>query len=206
MRFILLFFTILLLPYSLLSKENTADSLKTLFVHAKTQQERMERCLNLDNYYRNYLFKDSIPLTRILFDEGVKSKNEYIIADALRKLIMGIDRKVRVLTNDSVIYYLNIADKYLTGERKKSFITEVHLKHIRSVSDWTENESRTIEELTAKYTNPEANQEDIYFQIERNYALGMAAALSMSEARVESYKNASRYFDALFDLIQKLSL
>jgi len=204
MRFILLFFTILLLPYSLLSKENTADSLKTLFVHAKTQQERMERCLNLDNYYRNYLFKDSIPLTRILFDEGVKSKNEYIIADALRKLIMGIDRKVRVLTNDSVIYYLNIADKYLTGERKKSFITEVHLKHIRSVSDWTENESRTIEELTAKYTNPEANQEDIYFQIERNYALGMAAALSMSEARVESYKNASRYFDTLFDLIQKL--
>lgn len=206
MRFILLFFVILLLPHSLLSKENTADSLKTLFVHAKTQQERMERCLNLDNYYRNYLFKDSVPLTRMLFDEGVKSKNEYIIADALRKLIMGIDRKVRVLTNDSVIYYLNIADKYLTGERKKSFITEVHLKHIRSVSDWTENESQTIEELTAKYTNPEADQEDIYFQIERNYALGMAAALNRSEARVESYKNSSRYFDSLFDWIQKLPI
>ncbi len=204
MRYILLFFVIFLLPLSLLSKENTADSLKTLFIHAQTQQERMERCLNLDNYYRNYLFKDSIPLTRILFDEGVKAKNEYIIADALRKLIMGIDRKVRVLTNDSVVYYLGLADEYLTGERKKSFITEVHLKHIRSITDWTVDESRTIEELTKKYTDPEENQEDIYFQIERNYALGLAAALTISEARIESYKNASRYFDNLFHLIQKL--
>ena len=114
----MLFFVIFLLPLSLQSKENTADSLKTLFIHAQTQQERMERCLNLDNYYRNYLFKDSIPLTRILFDEGVKAKNEYIIADALRKLIMNINRKERVLTNDSVIYYLKLADKYLTGERR----------------------------------------------------------------------------------------
>lgn len=204
MRFILLFFALILLPLFLLSKESPADSLKTLFVHAKTQQERMEQCLNLDNYYRNYLFKDSIQLTRILFEEGVKSKDEYIIADALRKLIMGIDRKVRVLTNDSVIYYLKLADEYLTGERKKSFVTEVRLKHIRSVADWTENESRTIEELTEKYANPETDPEDIYFQIERNYALGMAAALSMSEARIESYRNASRYFDRLFELIQKL--
>lgn len=204
MRLILLFFALFLLPFSLLSKENPADSLKTLFVHAKIRQERMERCLNLDNYYRNYLFKDSTLLTRTLFEEGVKSKDEYIIADALRKLIMGINRKVRVLTNDSVIYYMKLADEYLTGERKKSFMTEVRLKHIRSVSDWTENESLTIEELTAKYANPEIDPDDIYFQIERNYALGMAAALSMSEARVESYKNASRYFDRLFDLIQKL--
>ena len=111
MRYILLFFVIFLLPLSLQSKENMADSLKTLFIHAQTQQERMERCLNLDNYYRNYLLKDSIPLTRILFDEGVKAKNEYIIADALRKLIMNINRKERVLTNDSVIYYLKLADR-----------------------------------------------------------------------------------------------
>lgn len=206
MKFILLFFAIGLLPFSLLSKENPADSLKILFVHAQTQQERMERCLNLDNYYRNYLYKDSIPLTRILLDEGVKSKNEYVIADALRKLIMGIDRKVRVLTNDSVIYYLGLADKYLTGERKKSFITEVHLKHIRSISDWTDDEGRTIDELTRKYTNPEENQEDIYFQIERNYALGMAATLTISETRIESFKNATRYFDRLFELIQKLPI
>ena len=101
---------------------------------------------------------------------------------------MGINRKVRVLTNDSVIYYMKLADEYLTGERKKSFMTEVRLKHIRSVSDWTENESLTIEELTAKYANPEIDPDDIYFQIERNYALGMAAALSMSEVRIESYK------------------
>lgn len=206
MRYILLFFVIFLLPLSLQSKENTADSLKTLFIHAQTQQERMERCLNLDNYYRNYLFKDSIPLTRILFDEGVKAKNEYIIADALRKLIMNINRKERVLTNDSVIYYLKLADKYLTGERKKSFITEVHLKNIRSIADWTENEGQTIEYLTKMYTDPEENQEDIYFQIERNYALGMAATLTISETRIESYKDATRYFDCLFELIQKLPI
>lgn len=204
MRYILLFFVIFLLPLSLQSKENTADSLKTLFIHAQTQQERMERCLNLDNYYRNYLFKDSIPLTRILFDEGVKAKNEYIIADALRKLIMNINRKERVLTNDSVIYYLKLADKYLTGERKKSFITEVHLKNIRSIADWTDNEGQTIEYLTKMYTDPEENQEDIYFQIERNYALGMATTLTISETRIENYKNASRYFDRVFELLLKL--
>lgn len=204
MRYILLFFVIFLLPLSLQSKENTADSLKTLFIHAQTQQERMERCLNLDNYYRNYLFKDSIPLTRILFDEGVKAKNEYIIADALRKLIMNINRKERVLTNDSVIYYLKLADKYLTGERKKSFITEVHLKNIRSIADWTENEGQTIEYLTKMYTDPEENQEDIYFQIERNYALGMATTLTISETRIKNYKNASRYFDRVFELLLKL--
>ena len=204
MKYFLFFIIILFSPFSLLSKETPADSLKTLFVHAKTQQERMQRCLNLDNYYRNYLLKDSIPLTRILLDEGVQSNNEYIIADALRKLIMGIDRKVRVLTNDSVIHYLNLAERYLTGERKKSFVTEVHLKHIRSVSDWTEDESRTIEELTNKYTDPKEDQGDIYFQIERNYALGMAAALTISETRIEAYQNASRYFDRLFELIQQL--
>lgn len=164
----------------------------------------MERCLNLDNYYRNFLLKDSMPLTRILLDEGIKSKNEYVIADALRKLILGIDRKERVLTNDSVIHFLNLADKYLTGERKKSFVTEVHLKHIRSVADWTDDENRTITELTEKYTDSEVNQEDIYFQIERNYALGMAASLTISETGIEAYKNASRYFDCLFELIRKL--
>ena len=200
----MLFFVIFLLPLSLQSKENTADSLKTLFIHAQTQQERMERCLNLDNYYRNYLFKDSIPLTRILFDEGVKAKNEYIIADALRKLIMNINRKERVLTNDSVIYYLKLADKYLTGERKMSFITEVHLKNIRSIADWTDNVGQTIEYLTKMYTDPEENQEDIYFQIERNYALGMATTLTISETRIENYKNASRYFDRVFELLLKL--
>lgn len=204
MKYFLFFFIILFSPFSLLSKETSVDSLKTLFIHSKTQQERMERCLNLDNYYRNFLLKDSMPLTRILLDEGIKSKNEYVIADALRKLILGIDRKERVLTNDSVIHFLNLADKYLTGERKKSFVTEVHLKHIRSVADWTDDENRTITELTEKYTDSEVNQENIYFQIERNYALGMAASLTISETGIEAYKNASRYFDYLFELIRKL--
>lgn len=206
MKYFLFFIIILISPYSLMSKETPADSLKSLFVHAETQQERMERCLNLDNYYRNYLLKDSLPLTHILLEEGIKSNNEYIIADALRKIILGIDRKVRVLTNDSVLHYLNLAERYLTGERRKSFVTEVHLKHIRSISDWTDDESRTINELTKKYADSKENPKDIYFQIERNYALGMAAALSISEARLEAYKNASRYFDRLFDLIQELPI
>lgn len=206
MKYFLFFIIILISPYSLMSKETPADSLKSLFVHAETQQERMERCLNLDNYYRNYLLKDSLPLTHILLEEGIKSNNEYIIADALRKIILGIDRKVRVLTNDSVLHYLNLAERYLTGERRKSFVTEVHLKHIRSISDWTDDESRTINELTKKYADSKENPKDIYFQIERNYALGMAAALSISEARLEAYKNASRYFDRLFELIQELPI
>lgn len=206
MKYFLFFIIILISPYSLMSKETPADSLKSLFVHAQTQQERMERCLNLDNYYRNYLLKDSLPLTHILLEEGIKSNNEYIIADALRKIILGIDRKVRVLTNDSVLHYLNLAERYLTGERRKSFVTEVHLKHIRSISDWTDDESRTINELTKKYADSKENPKDIYFQIERNYALGMAAALSISETRLEAYKNASRYFDRLFELIQELPI
>lgn len=206
MKYFLFFIIILISPYSLMSKETPADSLKSLFVHAETQQERMERCLNLDNYYRNYLLKDSLSLTHILLEEGIKSNNEYIIADALRKIILGIDRKVRVLTNDSVLHYLNLAERYLTGERRKSFVTEVHLKHIRSISDWTDDESRTINELTKKYADSKENPKDIYFQIERNYALGMAAALSISETRLEAYKNASRYFDRLFDLIQELPI
>lgn len=204
MKQFLICLLILIFPNALPAEEAVADSLKRLFVHSQTQQERMENCLNLDNYYRNFLLKDSVPLTRILLDEGIKAKNEYIIADALRKLILDIDRKVRILTNDSVNYYLQLANKYLTGERKRSFVTEVHLKHIRSLTDWTDNESRTIEELTQKYTDPNENQSDIYFSIERNYALGLAAALSISETRVEAYKNASRYFDRLFELILQL--
>lgn len=206
MRSFLLFVIILLSTTSLMSKDSPADSLKTLFACAKTQQERMEKCLNLDNYYRNVLLKDSMPLTRMLLDESIKAKNEYIIADALRKLVMGVDRKVRVLTNDSILYYLKLADEHLTGERKKSFVAEVHLRHIRSVSDWTDDENRTIEELTEVYANTNKTQEDLYFQIERNYALGMAAALTISEARTEAYKNASRYFDRLFELIQELPI
>lgn len=206
MKYFLFFIIILISPYSLMSKETPADSLKSLFVHAETQQERMERCLNLDNYYRNYLLKDSLSLTHILLEEGIKSNNEYIIADALRKIILGIDRKVRVLTNDSVLHYLNLAERYLTEERRKSFVTEVHLKHIRSISDWTDDESRTINELTKKYADSKENPKDIYFQIERNYALGMAAALSISEVRLEAFKNASRYFDRLFELIQELPI
>lgn len=206
MRIPLLFFIILFYSTSTLSNNVQADSLKAVFVHAKTQKERMAACLNIDNYYRNYLFIDSVPLTQILLEEGIKAKNEYIISDALRKLVMSINRKKRVLTNDSVIYYLKLADEVLTGERKRSFITEVHLRHIRSVADWTENENQLIEQLSAKYNKSNENSEDIYFQIERNYALGMAAALGISDNGADSYKNALRYFEQLFELIQKLPI
>lgn len=201
-----LLFIIFFYSASAFSKETEADSLKTLLIHAQTQQERMERCLNLDNYYRNVLQKDSVPLTHILLEEGIKARNEYIISDALRKLIMDIDRKQRVLTNDSVIYYLNIANETLTGERKRSFITEVHLRHIRSIADWAKDESQVIEKLTTKYANPNENPEDIYFQIERNYALGMAAGLGISDNGVDTYKNTLRYFDQLLELIQKVPI
>lgn len=206
MKVALLFFIILLYSTSMLSKDVQADSLKTLLICAKTQQERMKRCLDLDNYYRNVLYKDSIPLTQMLLEEGKKARNEYIISDALRKLVMGIDRKKRVLTNDSVIYYLKVADETLTGQRKRSFITEVRLRHIRSTADWTMDESRIIEELTTRYINPNENKEDIYYQIERNYALGMAAALGISDSSVDAFNNTQRYYDRLFELIQKLPI
>ena len=204
MKVILLFLTILLFATSTWSKDIQADSLKALFVNAKTQKERMASCLNLDNYYRNVLLKDSIPLTRILLEEGIKARNEYIISDALRKLVMGVDRKERVLTNSSIIYYLTIAEKNLTGERKRSFITEVHLRHIRSTADWTKDENQVIEEFTSKYNSSNEHSEDIYFQIERNYALGMAAALSISDTGLESCKNALRYFEQLLELIRQV--
>lgn len=206
MKIFLLFFILLLSSASTFSKDTPADSLKLVFVHAKTQQERMASCLNLDNYYRNILFKDSVPLTQILLEEGITARNEYIISDALRKLVMQVNRKKRVLTNDSIIHCLKIADENLTGERKRSFITEVRLRHIRSIADWTTDESRTIEELITIYSNPNENEDDIYFQIERNYALGMAAALSISESSVDTYKNTLRYFDRLFELIQQLPI
>lgn len=206
MKVSLLFFIILLYSTSTLSDNVQTDSLKAIFAHAKTQKERMQSCLNLDNYYRNILLKDSIPLTRILLEEGIKARNGYVISDALRKLVMGIDRKKRVLTNDSVIYYLEMADEVLTGERKRSFVTEVHLRHIRSISDWTKNESQTIEELTARYAESDENPDDIYFQIERYYALGMAATLSITDNIADGYKKTVRYFDRLFELIQKLPI
>lgn len=106
MKVSLLFFIILLYSTSTLSDNMQADSLKAILDYAKTQKERMNSCLNIENYYRNMLFKDSVPLTRILLEEGIKARNGYVISDALRKLVMGINRKKRVLTNDSVIYCL----------------------------------------------------------------------------------------------------
>lgn len=74
MKQFLICLLILIFPNALPAEEAVADSLKRLFVCSQTQQERMENCLNLDNYYRNFLLKDSVPLTRILLDEGIKAK------------------------------------------------------------------------------------------------------------------------------------
>ena len=206
MRILLLLFVISFFPTSILSKEILTDSLVLELNRAKTQQERVQRILNLDNYKRNILCQDSVELTRQLLKEGIEARNEYAITDALRKLVMSVDRKNRVLTNDSVIRYLKLAETHLTGERKRSFITEVSLRHIRSLADWAKSESDVIEELSARYTSASDKSNDIYFQIEGNYALGMAAALTMSETHIDTYKNALRYFDRLFELIQKLPI
>lgn len=202
----ILSFLFIVLFYSLqtFAIDQKADSLKRLLDGAKTQQERISRCLDLDNYYCNVLFIDSLPITRMLLNEGIKAKNEYVISDALRKLVMGVDRKERLLTHDSIIYYLGVADRELKGERKQSFITEVHLRHIRSIAEWGADENEIIEELTTKYTNSNQPNSDIYFEIEKNYALGMATALGFSDGSSDGFKKTLPYFDRLFELIREL--
>lgn len=191
----------------LVSAKTQADSLMTLFSKAKTQQERMYGCLNLDNYYRNILHLDSVKFTRLLLNEGIKAKDEYIITDALRKLVMDINRKNRRLTNDSVKYYLEIAEKNLTGQWKKGFITEVHLMNIRSIADWLDDENKIISELTSSYSDEhKKKQKDIYYQIEYNYAFGMANALMISETNEDYHKNSLRYFDRLVYLLQQVPI
>ena len=205
---ILLFLLVICLcPLYISANKSHADSLMVLFSQAKTPEERMYRCLSLDNYYRNILHRDSVRLTHTLLDEGIKNKDEYIITDALRKLVMGINRKNRRLTNDSVKYYLEIAGKNLTGQWKKSFITEVRLMNIRSISDWESDENKIISELTTPYSKDQyEKQNDIYYQIEYNYALGMAATLTISENDQDSYKKALRYFDRLLELLQQVPI
>lgn len=180
------------------------DSLRTLLSQTKDPQKRIKLLINLDDYCR-YVSGEGYPASSYaLLNEAIKAKNEYAIARALRSLVMAVDKRVRSFTNDSVARYLQIADQHLSGENRKSLMTEIHLKQIRQAVDWTDNEEKTIADITARYTTSDSSkEEDIYHQIEREYAMGKITGLMISSWRLNSFE-AQVYFDNLLALLRKL--
>lgn len=185
---------------------NPQDSLRTLLSQTKEPQKRIKILINLDDYCR-YVSGEGYPASSYaLLDEAIKAKDEYAIARALRSLVMAVDKRVRSFTNDSVVRYLQIAEQNLSGENRKSLITEIHLKQIRQAVDWTDNEEKTIAYITERYTTPgSGKEEDIYHQIEREYALGKITGLMISSWRFNSIE-AQIYFDNLLVLLRKLPM
>lgn len=204
-RFIILCFILFLLPILFKAKAITPlDSLKALLAYTKEPQKRINICIKLNNYCESMNRKEYLSSTYLLLNEGVKAHDEYAITIALRGLIMSIDRHERNLSNDSIIHYLEIAEKNLKGEMKESFITEVHLRHIRSIVDWANDEDKVISDLMKQYTTPKECGNNIYYQIEREYALGMSSSLMISDAGKNLAIESESYFDNLLSLLSKL--
>lgn len=183
---------------------NSEDSLRTLLSHTQDTQKRIKILINLDDYCR-YVSGEGYPASSYaLLNEAIKAKNEYAVARALRSLVMAVDKHVRSFTNDSVARYLQIAEQHLTGENRKSLMTEIHLKQIRQAVDWTDDEEKTIADITARYTTSgKGKEEDVYHQIEREYALGKITGLMISSWRLNAFE-AQVYFDNLLTLLRKL--
>lgn len=200
-----LFFSaiICLLPISLYAKATPEDSLRTLLHHTQDPQKRMKVLINLDDYCHYVSQKGYPETTYVLLNEAIKARNEYAITRALRGLVMAVDRRVRSFTNDSVVRYLKIAEENLTGEYKKSFITEVHLRQIRHAIDWTEDEEKTTSYIMERYTALGKGAEDLYNQIECEYAMGKITSFMMSGWQHNAQK-AQHYFDHLLALLEQL--
>lgn len=191
------------LPTSLSAGVNPEDSLRTLLSQTKEPQKRIKILINLDDYCHHVSGKGYPETSYVLLNEAIKARNEYAIARALRNLVMAVDRSVRSFTNDSVMRYLKIAEENLTGEYQQSFITEVHLRQIRHAIDWTEDEEKTTADIMERYTVLGNEEEDIYKQIECEYALGKITGLMMSAWR-HNAQEAQSYFDNLLVLLEKL--
>lgn len=186
------------------ARVNPEDSLRTLLTHTKEPQKRIKILINLDDYCR-YVSGEGYPETaHVLLNEAIKARDEYAIARALRGLIMAVDKRVRSFTNDSVARYRQIAEENLTGANKRCFLTEIHLKQIRQAVDWTDDEEKALSDIMARYTTSgKSEEEDIYHQIEREYALGKITGLMISSWRVNALE-AQVYFDNLLVLLRKL--
>lgn len=194
---------LIMLPSFLAAKTTPEDSLRLLLTHTQEPQKRVQICINLDDYC-HYISKKGYPeTTYLLLNEAIKAHNEYAITKALRGLVMKVDRSVRSFTNDSVIHYLQLAEKHLTGEYRKSFITEVHIRQIRNAVDWTENEKRTISDIMDRYTASGKDKQDIYNQIEHEYAMGKTTSLMLSDWS-NNAKEAQTYFDNALVLLEQL--
>lgn len=191
------------LPTSLSAGVHPEDSLRTLLSQTKEPQKRIKILINLDDYCHHVSGKGFPETSYVLLNEAITVRNEYAIARALRNLVMEVDKRVRSFTNDSVVRYLQIAEKHLTGENKKSFMTEVHLRQIRQAVDWTEDEEKTTADIMKRYTVLGKEKEDIYHRIEREYALGKITGLMISTWR-NNAQDAQGYFDNLLVLLEKL--
>lgn len=188
---------------SLFAATTPEDSLRTLLAHTYDSQKRIKILINLDDYCHHVSKKGYPETTYTLLNEAIKVRNEYAISKALRGLVMAVDKSVRSFANDSIVRYLEIADEHLTGEYKKSFMTEVHLRQIRHIIDWTENEEEVTSYIMERYTTLGEAQEDIYRRIECEYAMGKLTSFMMSSWR-HNAKDAQYYFDNLLVLLEKL--
>lgn len=202
-KFISLFF--LLFPLLLQAKGTPADSLKALFTRIASPEKRVEIRINIDEYCYNYDLNYNPVTARQLLAEAVKNKNEYGIVKALRHLTMSVDREDRVLTNDSIAHYMKLAEELLTGEWKDALMIEIRIRSIRSMIDWTTDETQMVSTIMKQYTDSVKVQDNIYKQIEREYALGKSSSFIHSEWK-ENLKQSVLHFDNLQLLINKLPI
>lgn len=204
-----LFFLLLLFAScfvgSLSAKETPEDSLRLLLAKTVDPQKRVEIAANLDDYC-HYISKKGYPETAyLLLDESIKARNNYGITQALRGLIMRVDITDRVFTNDSIARYREIAEKHLTGEWKRCFLTEMRMRQVRSMADWSSDEEKATREIMQMYTATPPKNGDIYDQIEHEYALGKLTS-TMRSNWMQNIRECLRYYDQMLVLVKELPM
>lgn len=200
-----LILTFLLLPLLLQAKGTPADSLKLLFTRIANPEKRVEIRINIDEYYYNNDLNYNPITARQLLSEAVKVKNEYGIVKALRHLVMGVNKEERVITNDSVAHYIKLAETYLSKEWKDCLIAEIRIRGLRCMIDWDTDEEKIVSTIMNQYTDSIKNQNDIYAQIEREYAFGKSYSSIRSEWN-ENLAQSVYHFDRLRSLIKQLPI
>lgn len=185
------------------ARDTPEDSLRRLLVQTRDPSERVEICVNLDNYC-HYVSRHGHPQTAyLLLDESIKAGSNYGMVQALRGLVMSVDKRERLMTHDSVARYLDLARTHLTGDWRSCFLAEIHMRHVRCLVDWSGDEERLIAEITKMYSAPVTVETDVYAQIEHEYALGKLSSLMLSNWE-ESIQQCLRYYDNVLVLLKRL--